>query len=123
VSTERRLKFIADADLSRNIVIGVRLREPAVDFLTAREGGTLGVGDPEVLGRGAAMSRVVVSSDQGTMPGHYWEFLNSHDSPGMIIVPQSVELARAIDKLLLIWRESSPESLINQIRWIKARSS
>jgi hypothetical protein len=122
MSEERRPKFIADADLNRSIIIGVRLREPTVDFLTAREGATLGLADPQVLARGASTARVVVSSDQSTMPRHFWKFIDSHESPGMIIVPQSVELLWAIDELLRIWAESGPESLNNQIRWIRARS-
>ena len=118
----KRPKFIADADLNKKIVIGIRMREPLVDFLSAREGGTLALPDPAVLARGTAAGRVVVSSDQSTMPGHFWRFLEDHDSPGMIIVPQSVPLSRAIDELLRIWADSDPLSLSNQIRWIKERN-
>ena len=38
MSSERRLKFIADADFNEKISDGVRLREPAVDFLSATDG-------------------------------------------------------------------------------------
>ena len=117
-----RPKFIADADLSRSIVIGIRKREALVDFLTAREGGTLGVPDPAVLALGTATGRIVVSSDQSTMPGHFWRFLKAHNSPGMIIVPQAVPLSRAIDDILRIWAESDSQSLRNQIRWMKERN-
>jgi len=121
-SKTARPTFIADADLSKKIVIGIRKREPLVDFLTAREGCTLGLPDPAVLARGTATGRIVVSSDQSTMPGHFWRFLDAHDSPGMIIVPQVIPLSRAIDELLRIWAESDAQSLSNQIHWVKERN-
>lgn len=104
-----RLKFLTDEDVRRPIVLGIRQREPAVDILTAPEGHILGVSDPKVLGRSSSMGRVLVSSDQSTMPGHFWRFIEANDSPGMIILPQSVEVWRAIEELLRIWTE-----------WVKA---
>ncbi len=115
-------KFIADADLSEKIIVGVRHRESAIDFLNASEGGTRGLSDPEVLALAAASGRVVVSSDQKTMPGHFRTFLEMHDSPGLLIIRQSVELARAIDELILIWNVPKPESLRNGVRWVRSRT-
>jgi len=117
-----RPKFIADADLRQSIVLGVRLREPSIDFLTAREGGTLGLSDPQVLALAATTGRIVVSSDQRTMPGHFWAFIQRHESPGIVIVPQSVEDARAIEELISIWTASRPDLPFNRIRWVKKRN-
>jgi hypothetical protein len=117
-----RPKFIADADLSRDLVVGVRRREPAIDFLTAKEGATLGLSDPEVLALGATTERVVVSSDQKTMPAHFRRFCETSDSPGLVIVRQSIGLARAIDEVILIWKDSSPESLRNDVSWVRSRT-
>jgi Domain of unknown function (DUF5615) len=117
-----RPKFIADADLSEKIIVGVRRREPAIDFLDASGGGTRGLSDPEVLALAAATGRVLVSSDQKTMPGHFRRFLEAHDSPGLIIVRQSVGLARAINGLVLIWNDPAPELLRNDISWLRRRT-
>jgi hypothetical protein len=117
-----RPRFIADADLSEKIIVGVRRREPAIDFLDASEAGIRGLSDPEVLTLAAATGRVVVSSDQKTMPGHFRRFLEAHDSPGLIIVRQSVGLARAINELILIWNDPSPESLRNDVSWVRSRT-
>jgi hypothetical protein len=38
-------RFLADADLNHKIVLGVRGREPAIDILSAHEGGTIGLAD------------------------------------------------------------------------------
>jgi hypothetical protein len=114
-------KFIADADFNEKILVGLRRREPNIDFLDASEGGTRGLSDPEVLALGAATARIVVSSDRKTMPGHFTKFLAGHDSPGLIIAPQSLQRARAIEELILIWTENSADELRNCIRWLKKR--
>ncbi len=116
-----RPKYIADADLSEKIIAGVYRREPSIDFLDASDGSTRGLSDLEVLALGAATGRVVVSSDQKTMPAHFRRFRETNDSPGLIIVRQSVGLARAIDELILIWNDPFPESLRNDISWVRSR--
>jgi hypothetical protein len=43
------LRFLADADLKRAIVSGVKRREPGIDFRSAQAAGLEGIEDPEVL--------------------------------------------------------------------------
>ncbi len=64
------IRFLADADLNRAIVAGVQRREPALDFLTANEGGIEDQGDPDVLESAARQGRILVSHDTSTMPVH-----------------------------------------------------
>jgi len=56
------------------------------------------------------------------MPGHFWAFIQRHESPGIVIVPQSVEDARAIEELISIWTASRPDLPFNRIRWVKKRN-
>jgi hypothetical protein len=93
-----------------------------MDFSDAIAGGTKGLSDPEVLALGAATRRIVVSSDVRTMPRHFWQFAESHDSPGLMIIPQAVETARAIDEIVSLWRDFNYEALQNQIRWVREKS-
>jgi len=116
-----KLKFIADADLNEKIAAAARRREPEIDFLNASEGETRGLSDPEVLTLAAASARVVVSSDQRTMPDHFGKFVEAHESPGVIIVPQVVPISRALEELIALWKESSPDEFRNRIRWVKRR--
>jgi hypothetical protein len=95
--------FQADADLNQKIVLGLRRREPAVDFQDAHAGGVIGIPDPEVLHRTATLDRILISHDRKTMPMHFRRFLNYSSSPGLIIVPQDLDIGTAIDDLLLIW--------------------
>jgi len=40
------------------------------------------------------------------MPRHFFEFIVTHSSPGVLLVPQHLRVAEAIDCLLLIWGAS-----------------
>jgi hypothetical protein len=42
-------RFQADEDFNRRIVVGLRRREPAIDFRDAHAGGLIGVADSAVL--------------------------------------------------------------------------
>jgi hypothetical protein len=102
-----KVRFLADADLNRAIVSGVVRREHSVDFLTAQTAGLRGMGDPEVLALAAERQRVLVSHDVGTIPAHLHAFWNAgkHNS-GVFLIPQSLDVGRAIDEILLIWLAS-----------------
>jgi hypothetical protein len=51
-----RPRFQADADCNQKIVLGLRRREPAVDFQDAHAGGVIGVPDPDVLRKAADLA-------------------------------------------------------------------
>ena len=111
--------LIADADLNESIIDAMRRIEPALNFLTASEGGTRGLSDRHVLERGAAVSGVVVSHDRNTMPRELYQFqAEGHSSPGLIIVSQELDIGRAIEDLLLIWGASSDEELRDRVVWV-----
>jgi hypothetical protein len=113
-----RPKFIADADLSERLIAGVRRRVPDIDFLTAAEGGTRGLADPEVLAISAASGRVLVSHDCNTMVAHFYRFIEEHDGPGLVVIPQDLEPSKAIEDLILIWEAATPEEIRNKVRWL-----
>jgi predicted nuclease of predicted toxin-antitoxin system len=109
-----KLKFQADEDLNERIVRGLRRRESAVDFQSASVGRLQGQPDPEVLALAAADNRVLVSHDRKSMLRHFARFIASQTSPGLIIVPQYLEIGIAIEQLLTIWSFYEAEELINQ---------
>jgi hypothetical protein len=108
-----RPKFIADADLNRNIILGLRKREVLVDFLTAKEGGTIGRPDSEVLEIAARSGPIVVSHDRITMTAHFDRFVQTQVSPGLIIVPQGLAMGITIEELLMIWAASDGSEWLN----------
>ena len=76
-----RPRFLADADLKRAIVSGVKRREPTVDFQTAQTASLEGLDDPEVLAIAAGEGRILVSHDFGTTPSHFRTFCLKMEAP------------------------------------------
>jgi predicted nuclease of predicted toxin-antitoxin system len=112
-----RPKFIADNDLNHDIVTGLRLREPALDFWSATEGGTRDRSDPEVLAIAARGGRILVSHDRKTMIAHFYRFIEQRSSPGLIIVRQKTPIRAAIEALMLVWVASDAEEWRDQFQF------
>jgi hypothetical protein len=110
-----RVKFQADADLNEDIVAGLVRRAPEIDFKTAEEAGLRGLNDEVVLARTAADGRVLVSHDGKTMPGHFADFIASEESPGLLIIPQKLDVQTAIEELLTVWAASEAEEWKNRV--------
>lgn len=113
-----RPRFQADADFNHKIVVGLRRREPAVDILSAHEGGLIGAPDPEVLTKAAISGRVLISHDRKTMPAHFRRFQKVRPCPGLIIVSQNLDIGAAIDELLLIWIATETEEWIDKLGFV-----
>ncbi|MBI3653226.1 MAG: DUF5615 family PIN-like protein [Acidobacteria bacterium] len=109
------IRFQADADLKQTIVRAILRREPGMDFQTAVAGGLSGLTDPEVLAVAARERRILVSHDKRTMPYHFSEFIKGQSSPGLLIIPQQIRIAVAVEELLLIWSDSEAEEWVNRI--------
>ena len=114
-----KIRFLADADLNRAIVIGVLRREPSIDFLTAQAAGLRGMSDLDVLELAADGQRMIISHDVGTMPAHFRTFRNAGKrSPGMFLIPQSLDVGTAIEELVLIWFASEASDWENRLVWL-----
>ena len=110
-----KVRFQADADLNQVILLATIRREPAIDFQTAMTGGGAGVADPEVLAIAAKDGRVLVTHDRKTMPRHFAEFMARETSPGLLVIPQSLSVAAAVEDLMLIWSATEAEEWVNRI--------
>ena len=117
-----KIRFLADADLKLQILVAVSQLEPAIDFQSANEAGLTGIKDPEVLQYAARERRMAVSHDRRTMPGHFYSFVKSHESPGLIIIPQRFPISAAANDIVLMWAASQPEEWTNQIVFFPASS-
>lgn len=113
-----KIKFLADEDLRRALVLGLRGREPSASFVQAYEAGTRGKDDPTVLQIAAEQNRILVSHDVRTLPRHFRHFITRQSSPGVFLIPQKLPLCTAIEQLLLIWLASEAEEWVNQIRFL-----
>ena len=110
------VRFLADASLHDGIVTGCLRREPAMDFLAARDAKLEGVDDPDVLALAAFEDRILVTSDLKTMPKHFGDFLAAYGyCPGVFLVKQSARLADVIEDLIMVWAASDAEEWKNRI--------
>jgi hypothetical protein len=112
------VKFLADENLRRAIVLGVRRREPTANFLEAFDVGAAGKGDLTLLRIAADEGRILVSHDLKTMPQHFRQFIARQASPGVILIPQKLALGAAIEDLITISLASEAEEWVNQIRFL-----
>ena len=110
-----RVRFQADADLNQVILLATIRRVPAIDFQTAMTAGLPGIADPNVLARAATDGRVLVTHDRKTMPRHFSEFIARETSPGLLVIPQSLSIAAAVEELILIWSATEAEEWVNRI--------
>jgi len=95
-------RFLADADLKRAIVSGVKRRAPGIDFWTAQDASIDAMPDSDVLAMAARDSRILVSHDFGTMPHHFRDFVATQHSPGVFLISQAVPIVIAVEALLMI---------------------
>jgi len=77
-----------------------------------------GTSDPIVLQRAADAGRVLVTGDLRTMRVHFQDFVSHRDSPGVLLVPSTRSIGAAIEGLLIVWLNWTPEDLRNQVRWL-----
>lgn len=110
-----KIKFLADENLRQAIVLGLRRREPSVSFLRSFQAGA---DDLALLQIAANEGRILVSHDVRTMPRHFGQFIAGQSSPGLILVPQKLELRTAIEELLIIWLASQAEEWVNRICYL-----
>lgn len=113
-----RIRFQADADLNHVIVAAVLRHLPEAEFRSAADAGLAGLHDPEVLALAARDGRVLVTHDKNTMPTHFGEFITKTESPGLIVVRQSLPVGRVLDDLALIWMASAAEEWTNRIVYL-----
>lgn len=113
-----RPRFQADADFNNKIVVGLRRREPAIDFRSAGDGDVIGLPDPEVLRSAFEAARILVSHDRKTIPGHFAKFIEGWPSPGVVIVSQDLEIGAAIDDLILVWATTDASEWVNRIGYL-----
>lgn len=110
-----KIRFQADADLNEIILLAAIRREPAIDFQTAAAANLFRLKDPDVLAVASREGRLLVTHDQRTMPRHFARFIARNTSPGILVVPQHLSVAAAVEDLLLIWNASEAEEWINRI--------
>jgi hypothetical protein len=114
-----RPRFLADHDLNEHIVDGVQRREPALEFVRARDVGLSERLDEDVLAYAAQHGLIVVSHDVNTMTNAAYAILDAGGAMhGLLMVQQTKPIGPIIDSLVLIWSASEAEEWIGQVRFL-----
>jgi hypothetical protein len=112
-------RFLADCDFSGPTLQALRTRCLEVDVLRAQDAGLDGKVDPIVLEFAAGADRIVLTHDLRTFPTHAYERLASGlKLPGVLVIPQHLEVAMAVEWLELIVKCSEPHEYVNLVRKI-----
>ncbi len=114
-------RFLADENLEKAIVDGVKRKRPAIIFRTASEVGTLRLSDQDVLLRAKELDLILISHDRRTMYTHFAELLmhlEEHEaSPGVFLVSQErYPLGKIIEAIVDVYDLSEHDEWRNQIR-------
>jgi hypothetical protein len=114
-----RSRFLADHDRNEHIVDGTLRREPALEFIRARDVGLGDRPDPEVFAFSAAQGLLLVSHDVNTMPAHAYARLEAGEPlADLLMVRQTQPIGPVIDSLVLIWSASEAEEWQGQVHFL-----
>jgi predicted nuclease of predicted toxin-antitoxin system len=97
------LRLLIDENINHRILRGLKSRLPELDFVTVRQLGLARSPDSDLLKWAAENQRVMLTHDRGTMSDCANQLLRE-DEPmaGVIIVPDQLDIGRAINDLELL---------------------
>jgi hypothetical protein len=113
-----KIRFQADESLSDALIQAVLRLEPAIEFITAKQAGVLGFGDPAVLGAAAHSGHLLVTRDKATFPVHFADFIAQHESAGVIVISPHLTRAQIAEELFLIWLAMEAEEWTSRISYL-----
>lgn len=112
-------RFLADHNLDDDIVNGVFRREPAIDFIRAREVGVDRLPDDELLAFAAERGLVIVSHDVNTLRHFAYErIIAGQVMTGLLLVHRLGPIRPVIDSLVLIWSATQAEEWNNEVQFL-----
>lgn len=113
------LRLLIDENFNNHILRGVKLRLPQLDFVLARHVGLAGLPDTILFSWAAQENRTILTQDIKTMiPDAIQLIAQSKPMAGVILVPQRLNMGRAIDDLELLLESFSQAELRDSIRYL-----
>jgi predicted nuclease of predicted toxin-antitoxin system len=111
--------FAADENFNQHILEAIRSALPKLDIIRIIDVGIGGAKDPEILDWAASQQRILITHDAATVPAFAYDRMRAGlPMPGIVLVPASLEVARAVEDLLLMIECSLNEEWPNQVRYI-----
>lgn len=116
------IRFLADENFNFDIVRELRRRLPSLDLVRIQELGLSGAVDPDVLELAANTGQVLLTHDVNTMTKFAYLRLDvDMPMPGVVLVPDTLPVGRAIEDLILMIGGSLEHEWENQVRHLPLR--
>jgi hypothetical protein len=97
------LCFLADENFNNDILRALAAAVPTVDIIRVQDAGLLGADDETVLAWAADTGRILLTHDISTMTDYAYDRVrNSLAMPGVIEVPETLPIGRALQDLILL---------------------
>ncbi len=113
------LRLLADENLNRTIVTGVRKRVPDIEFPRVQDLHLDGTLDSDLLRWAAEENRIVVSHDVTTMTKHATDRVREGLLfPGLLLVPSTTSAAVAMEELVILCECSEQGEWQNRIAFL-----
>jgi predicted nuclease of predicted toxin-antitoxin system len=110
------MRLLLDENFNHQILNGLKLRIPNLDYVIAQKTALKGVTDPDLLEWAAVEDRLIVTHDIKTFPKFAYERVKAGKSlPGVIVVSQDLPIGPAIEELVTILLCSEQGDYENQV--------
>ena len=114
--------FAADEDFDNDILRALQRRLPGIDIIRVQDVGLSGYDDPTVLEWAANNGRILLTHDISTMTRHTLERVRAGLAmPGVIAVPQRINIGRVLDDLALVVTCGDPQDLSGRLLYLPLR--
>jgi len=111
------IRLLTDEDFNHDILRGLIRRVPHLDFVLVHDVGLTSQSDPVLLKWAARNDRSILTQDAKTMIPYAEQLVREEQSmAGLIVVPQSLGIGRAIDDLELVVECYSQAEMRNKIQ-------
>lgn len=116
------VRFLADENFNRGVLVGVRRRVEGIDIVRVQDVGLRTAEDPTVLQWAADEGRALVTHDIATIPDFAHERVAAGlPMPGVFIVRSSLSMAVAIDELAMIAEASDASDWDRKVVYLPLR--
>ena len=113
------IRLLTDEDFNHNILRGLIRRVPNLDFVLVHDVGLTSQPDPVLLNWAASKHRTIITHDDKTMVPYAKQLVRQGESmAGVILVPQSLGIGRAIADLELIVECCSESDMRDRIEYL-----
>ena len=113
------LRYLADEDFDNRILRAFQRKAPDLDWVRVQDVGLSSYDDELVLQFAAENHRVVLSRDVSTMTAAAYRRIEQGDSmPGLIVVSHRMAIGQAVDELIFLGKESTPNEWEGQVIYL-----